>query len=232
MNRALRAGALLAVLAAGCGSAQEAEPDPPPIAPAAVSRQMHANFEAMRDIYRALLVDDLAAARARAREIARMPTSGASREWDDAARYLRGQARRLVDARDPDSARALATETATYCADCHMFQARPSDFRAAPAPAADGSLRGAMARHAWAADTLWLGVIAPSTDLWRQGLAEMASAPRLTGRGPRAVEVEVLGARLGALASGSSGLRGQADRAARLAEVLDVCAACHAITRR
>jgi hypothetical protein len=232
MKRALLARSLLALLAAGCGSAQEAEPEPPPIAPEAVSRQMHANFAALRDVYRALLVDDVAAARARAREFARMPTTGASREWDQAARYLRGQASRLVAARDAHQARALATETATYCADCHMFQARPSDFRAAPPPPDDGTLRGAMARHAWASDTLWLGVVAPSTDLWRQGLAEMASAPRLAGRGPRAAEVDVLGARLAALASGSSQVRGQNDRAARLAEVMDVCAACHAITRR
>jgi mono/diheme cytochrome c family protein len=222
--------ALLAV-AAACGASEgrTTATEPPPTTTA---RLMHGNVTAIRDIFRALLFDDLASAKSRARDLAGMAIGSGSPEWDDAARLLRAQAARLADARDANQARSLATATATYCADCHMFRAEPDQFRPASPPAADGSLRGAMARHAWAADTMWLGVIAPSTDLWRQGLAELAAAPQLSARGERAREVAILRARLRALASRSGDLRGQGDRAARLAEVMDVCAACHAITRR
>ena len=192
---------------------------------------MHAHFAAIRDIHRALIVDDLETAKARARDVARMPDRTGSSEWDRSARFLRGQADRLASAPAANQARELATEMATFCADCHMLRADPDVFRAAPVPSDDGSIRAAMARHAWGADTMWLGVIAPSTDLWRDGMRELASAPRVSVDGSRAREVAILNARLAALASSSNGLGGQGDRARRLAEVTDICAACHALSR-
>lgn len=232
MNRTLITLQLLAILAGGCRPEREPRPPPPPSRPVAVSHLMHTHFAAVRDIYRALLVDDLATARARAGDIARMPAIHASREWQDAARFLRAQAVRLADAPDANQARSLATGMATYCADCHMFQARRTAFEPDPAPANDGSVQAAMERHAWGAQTMWLGVIAPSTDLWREGMAQLAAAPRVGVRGDRERDVAILNARLSALATNNHLLGGQGDRARRLAEVLDVCAACHAITRR
>ncbi len=226
---------LAAIIAVGCHQGREPRPaetsSSAPAAPGAVSAQMHRHFRAIHDIYHALLVDDLATAKTRARELSRIPDETGSKEWDESARFVQAQADRLAGARDPDQARELATAMATFCADCHMFRAKPAVFRPAVIPPDDGSITSAMARHAWAADTMWLGVIAPSTDLWRQGLAEMASVPRLIGRGERAAEVDTLRARLDALARGSGDLRGQGDRAGRLAEIMDVCAGCHAITR-
>ncbi len=198
---------------------------------ATVSTTMHANFAAVRDIYRALIVDDLATARARADELARMASPREAEDWSRATGFLRAQAARLTDASTASEGRRLSTAMATYCADCHMFRADPSSFRAANRPADDGSARAAMARHAWGAETMWLGIIAPSTDLWRSGLAELAAAPRVGVRGERAREVAVLNARLSALAWRSGDRLGQNDRAGRLAEILDVCAACHSITR-
>lgn len=218
----------------GCRSHVHREPAPrtPSPAPVTVSAMMHGHLGAVRDIYRALLVDDVETARARARELSRMPAATASEDWNRAARFLGYQANRLARAPDANQARALATETATYCADCHMLAADPAHFRPAPVPPDDGSPAAAMARHDWGAETMWLGVIAPSTDLWREGLRELAASPRVDVAGERAREVAIMNARLTALAEGSSELGGQGDRARRLAEVLDVCAGCHAITRR
>ncbi|HEU5057222.1 MAG TPA: hypothetical protein VFU21_11885 [Kofleriaceae bacterium] len=232
MRRSLVLGSLVVLIGPGCRPPERHEPAPlPPSRPVAVSEVMHAHFGAIRDIHRALVVDDLETAKARAREVARMPDTTGSSEWDRSARFLRGQAVRLASAPDANRARSLATEMATFCADCHMFRAEPSVFRSPPAPADDGSPRAAMARHAWGAERMWLGVIAPSTDLWRDGMRELASAPRVTVHGGREREVAILNARLEALATGTNLLGGQGDRARRLAEVLDVCADCHAITR-
>jgi cytochrome c553 len=231
MNRILIALSLSIGLA--CRPPERHEPAPvPPSRPVAVSDMMHGHFRAIRDIQRALIVDDLETAKARAREVARMPENTGSSEWDRSARFLRGQAERLASAPDPNQARSLATEMATFCADCHMMRAKPEVFRPAAPPPDDRSVRAAMARHAWGAETMWLGVIAPSTDIWREGMEELARSPRVAVDGQRAREVSILNARLAALASRSNGLGGQGDRARRLAEVLDVCAACHAITRR
>lgn len=227
--------ALVAVslLASGLACRPSGRPEPAPASrSASVSDMMHAHFAAVREIQRALIVDDLETAKGRARELAEMPGRTGSTEWDRSARSLRGQAVRLAGASDANQARSLATEMATFCADCHMFQADPAVFRARAAPPDDGSIRAAMARHAWGAETMWLGVIAPSTDLWREGMQELAASPRVTVSGESAREVAILNARLAALASRTNGLGGQNDRARRLAEVLDVCAACHAVTRR
>ncbi|HEY8142511.1 MAG TPA: hypothetical protein VIG06_07570 [Kofleriaceae bacterium] len=232
MNPTLIGLSTAAMIALSCGGGHEpGSAGPSSAAPGSVSQQMHGHFRAIRSIYHALLVDDLATAKAHARELSRLPDRTGSQEWDDAARFVRAEADRVVGAGDPNEARSLSTGMATFCADCHMFRAEPVVFRPAVLPPDDGSLAAAMARHEWAADTMWLGVIAPSTDLWRNGLAEMASVPKLIGRGERAAEVDTLRARLDALAKGSSELGGQGDRARRLAEIMDVCAACHAITR-
>jgi cytochrome c553 len=192
---------------------------------------MHAHFAAIRDIQRALIVDDLETARTRAREVARMPDRTGSSDWDRSSRFLREQAQRLAAAPDANQARSSSTQMATYCADCHMFRADPDLFRPSPLPPDDGSVRAAMARHAWGAETMWLGVIAPSTDLWREGMSALTMSPRLTTHGERARDIAIFNARLAALASHTEDLGGQGDRARRLAEVLDVCAGCHSITR-
>lgn len=221
-----------ASLGLACRTPERHEPAPVPSSrPVTVSAMMHAHFAATRDIHRALIVDDLVTAKARAREVAQMPDRTGSSEWDRSARLLRAQAGRLASAPDANQARSLATQMATFCADCHMFRADPGVFRPVPIPSDDGSVRAAMARHAWGAETMWLGVIAPSTDLWREGMRELASAPRVEVEGNRARDVAILNARLGALATSWNLLGGQGDRARRLAEVLDVCAACHAISR-
>jgi cytochrome c553 len=222
--------AAMAVL--GCGGEREPEPaSPARPGKASLQDRMHGHFRAIQSIYHALLVDDLDAAKARARELSQMPERTGSTEWDEAVRFLRAEADRLANATSAKDARSLSTGMATYCADCHMSRAEPAAFRPAAVPPDDGTVPGAMARHEWAANTMWLGVIAPSTDLWRDGLAEMASAPRLVAEGERAAEVDTLRVRLDALAKGSGDLRGQGDRADRLTEIMHVCAACHALTR-
>lgn len=232
MTRAFIGLSVAAMTALCCRGGRETEPASPARAgTASLPDLMHGHFRAIRGIYHALLVDDLGTAKARARDLSRMPDRTGSREWDDAARFLLVEADRLAGAGSANDARSLATGMATYCADCHLRRAEQDVFRPPAVPPDDGTVPAAMARHEWAAETMWLGIIAPSTDLWRSGMAEMASAPRLVARGDRAAEVDVLQARLGALARGSRGLRGQGDRARRLAEIMDVCAACHAITR-
>jgi cytochrome c553 len=148
---------------------------------------------------------------------------------------MREQALRLASTTSAPEARRLSTELATACSDCHMVNARSARFQTPPEPAEDGSLRGAMAHHRWAAETMWIGLVAPSTDLWREGLEAMTARPVPSSafqRQEREADIERLRRRLIALASRSGRLPGQGDRSRRLAEIMDVCAACHAIARR
>lgn len=250
--RRARTEALLACLAlalGACGHPSPASRDTSPPGPAAapaddapvgltpVDARMHANIAQVRTIHAALLHDDLDMARAEATLLSRLDPALEVGKWAEPARFLREQAGRLARAPDPAGARQLATELAVTCADCHMVYARAASFRAPPMPASDGSLVSAMARHQWAADRMWLGIIAPSTALWDSGLAAIAEMPPLSAerdltRAAR-LEAERLRHELQRLrASRDDELVGQRDRATRLDAILDVCAACHALTRR
>jgi hypothetical protein len=222
--------------------------DVPPAAPApaapepargteadALGARMHTHFALVTEIHRSLIAGDLPAARDRARNLSRMEATAELGQWQDRVRFVREQVARLAAATTAHEARRLSTELATFCADCHMVSAQPSRFRMPPEPPSDGSLHATMARHEWAAESMWLGVIAPSTELWRDGLDAIeilpADSAAVAGH-ERSRDFERLGRRLSALASRSRKLPGQGDRAIRLAEIMQVCAACHAITRR
>lgn len=199
--------------------------------------RMHANIASVRTIHAALLHDDLALARDAASRLARLDPGAEIGRWAEPTRFLREQAGRVARAPDATEARRLTTELAVTCADCHMVYARDATFRSPPVPDGDGSLRSAMERHQWAAEQMWLGIVAPSTALWSAGLQVMAEDPPfgLDARLTRAqrLEAERLRARLRALGEvRGRELAGQNDRARRLAAALEVCAGCHALTRR
>jgi cytochrome c553 len=204
-----------------------------PVPMETIDSQMHEQFAALRDVHGALIRGDLALARQHGAVLQRLTAEGELGVWEDRVSFVRERADLLVAAETPAAARLVATELATYCADCHMFEADPSLFVPAPEPPDDGTLDRRMARHEWAAEALWLGLIAPSTERWREGLAIMAKEPpapdSIRVAPERQADVARLGARLSDLAARSAGLPGQGDRARAFADIIDVCASCHAI---
>ena len=79
-----------------------------------------------------------------------------------------------------------------------------------------------MARHAWAADRLWEGVIAGDTDRWRRGLAVLAERP--FGAPPSKLQA-IAEAQLASYATEL------APRAAAYGTILLECATCHSRLR-
>lgn len=245
MTRAL-IGVVLAIVTttATCARTTDTPPATPNLAATEPARaadadslhtRMHAHFALVTEIHGALIAGDLPAARDRARRLSRMEATAELGQWQDRVRFVREQAARLAAATSAHEARRRSTELATFCADCHMVSAEPSRFRLPPRPVSDGSLRATMTRHEWAAESMWLGVLAPSTELWREGLDAIELLPvdsSAVAGDERRRDFERLNRRLAVLASRSQELPGQGDRAIRLAEIMQVCAACHALTRR
>jgi hypothetical protein len=140
--------ALGITLAVGCheGVPVPASPEAPPpgasrSAPMpmeSVHDQMHEQFVAVKGVHSALIGGDLATARRYGTELQRLTASGELGAWEDRISFVRERADRLVAAETPAAARRVATELATYCADCHMFEAKESLFVAGPTPADDG----------------------------------------------------------------------------------------------
>jgi cytochrome c553 len=197
---------------------------------------MHGHFRAIRSIHRALLLGDLSRARRRARSLERVFAAGELTAWEPRVMRIRSTAGRLASATSARSARSLITTMATQCADCHADTADPSRFIWPAEPSDDGSAPARMARHEWAAETIWMGLVAPSGERWREGLDVLAEAPLLpeamSDDRARYAEIDRLSRRLAGRATRARVLQSAPERAAAFADMMGVCAACHAITVR
>lgn len=232
--RAARGWVLVLVAAGALGvAAWPARSQPPDREP--LHTRMHAHYSTLRDIHRALLFNDLRRARRLALDLAEMAAPGALPGWEEHAGRIRDTASRLNRARNASRARRLVAELAVGCGDCHEESADTSRFVAGPEPFDDGSAPGRMARHEWAAESVWLGLVGPAPDLWRDGLAVLAAPPLLpeafTDDRARQEKVDALSRRLAALAARASRLDDDAAQASAFAAMLDTCAGCHALTR-
>jgi mono/diheme cytochrome c family protein len=84
-----------------------------------------------------------------------------------------------------------------------------------------------MARHQWAADRMWEGLMAPSTKHWVQGADAMADA-HLTADAvaPKTPEVDQI-AHAVHFQANKARLLDEAQRGRAYSEFLVTCAACH-----
>ncbi|HEU5060813.1 MAG TPA: hypothetical protein VFU21_29990, partial [Kofleriaceae bacterium] len=148
---------------------------------------------------------------------------------------IRDTAGRLTRARSGKRARRLVARLAVECGDCHEDSADISRFVGDSEPFDDGSAAARMARHEWAATSVWLGLVGPSTDLWRDGLAALASPPLLpdafTDDRERYRQVDALSRRMAEMAARARPLEDEDAQADAFADLLEVCAGCHQLTR-
>ncbi len=123
-----------------------------------------------------------------------------------------------------------AGKLAVTCGECHSKSEAKVTFAQVPRPSADADdLFGHMARHAWAANRMWEGLVANDTALWNQGVNELAEPP---------LPIEAFGAKPPETVSkasqmvhelGASGLTAM-DQAARgrvYTQLLSACSQCH-----
>jgi cytochrome c553 len=208
-----------------------------PVDPEPLHTRMHEHFASLREIHRALLFGDLKKARRIARGLSEMTAPGGLPGWESAVARIRQTAARLTAAKSAKRARRLVADLAVQCGDCHEDNADVSRFVGDAEPFDDGSSAGRMARHEWAAGTVWLGLIGPSPDLWRDGLSALAAPPLLPEAftDDRALhqKVDALSRRMAALAARARLLDDSNDeaQAAAFADLLEVCAGCHQLTR-
>ncbi len=233
----------LALLLSGDRALSAPPPGPAPSAPdervvasdGSLAR-MHHHFFILRAVQRALIVGDLSRARRQARSLERVSADGEDPAWDGRIARIRATAGRLAAARSERAARSMVTALATQCADCHVETADASRFIWPAEPSDDGSAAARMARHQWASETIWMGLVAPSSERWREGLEVLAAEPLLPeamsdDRG-RYAAIERLSRRLATSAGRARSLQTARLRADAFAGMIGVCADCHALSRR
>ena len=229
---------VMAVAACQASLADPPKPIPKPIpkptpAPgydhdAVVRFHMHQNFDLLRAIERLLIRGKLDEAKQFAEAIATAPDEPAHGPWATQTLLVRDRAAALARASSVEDALRKDTSLASACGSCHR-ELDVTLFKDHPAAPPDRPMLDArMARHRWAADRLWEGVVGNADEAWRAGLDVLAAAPLDLGeaRAPFARNLQQL-------ASTARRTKPAApDRSTAYAELLITCAGCHALPRK
>ena len=232
----LLAGVALAGACARPASGDRGE-DPPREPPARPSFErasmvrwhMQRHFEDLRTIERLLVGGRLDEAKTLAFMLTKPESDPGMAPWTAESRQVVEAARELVAARSIDEALRREARVAAACAECHGHTEQLPKFSRLPALPPDQPTTAArMARHQWAADRLWEGMIGLSDGRWRAGLEVLAATPLPPAAVPGA---PALAARLQRTAREALERRTSDtldDNARSYGDLLVTCAGCHA----
>lgn len=244
-------GALLLLLAIDLGcQASEAQPPPPgpppvpaPVRPPAqvdehpsprferdmvVRFHMHESFDLLRATERLLIRGKLEDAKQLALSIGAAEDPPGLAPWAAYSARVRERAVALGNAPSLEDAVQRQAALAAACADCHVASGAMPELAPYPAaPLDQDTLDARMARHVWAADRLWEGIVTGVPEPWAAGLEVLAQAPLASMQTTK--QRAALAKQLQRLASQARRTR-LADPEARAkvyGELLTVCTGCH-----
>lgn len=226
------------VAAAGLGTLLLAacQPDkasnPPVVAqeeanPYAEPVPMREHFEKGLALERALIDGDLEAARGPARWLESWTVGDeVSLEGRAHVTAIKAAAKDVVEATEVRAAAMALGEMARHCGACHQ------DAGVGIAFTEDDQIEGEstwahMARHEWAADRLWEGLVGPSDAAWERGATELAEAPLHGPSEDVSAEVQALANRVHGIGASAASQRDPQERAGHFGELLTTCAECH-----
>lgn len=192
---------------------------------------MRGHFYELHEIEAAILRGDLEAARQRASAIVVEAVDETDPVSTATVERIRAAARALGRAESLEEACRVESQLLGECARCHAAAKVKPTFAAPEAPPDDNSVVGRMARHRWAADRAWEGLVGDAPGTWAVGLGVMAVAP-LPGNGmsedPAQWErLTRYGKALQSAARRAAGARTTTARADAYGALLVVCSGCH-----
>jgi len=147
-----------------CGGASPQEGVTP------VQAHMFAHFDRAREVHDALVGGDLDRAKESAEWIVthQDPTGspGSPPEYRSAMRRYAGQ---VSVSRDLQAAASAAAHMGQACGDCHRANEVAPRFLIGTAPPGGSGPEAEMARHIWASERMWEGLVGPGDNAWRSG---------------------------------------------------------------
>lgn len=141
--------------------------------------QMQDHFGKAAEIKAALIAGDLEKARKSAKWMAEHQAEVEHPEaWTPHVAAMRDAAQAIAGAEDLATATQSFVNLARACAQCHTELGGPKvDVGEPPTVDASGTVAAHMARHQWALDAMWQGLIGPSKQAWIIGAEVLAEAP-------------------------------------------------------
>ncbi|MEO8548624.1 MAG: hypothetical protein ABI678_01575 [Kofleriaceae bacterium] len=225
----------LVALGTGCQAAVADDRDPvrePPRRPTpeAITRiHMRGRLGELRTAEHALVRGQLLEGKVAARAIATVSDEIELADWKRKLGQVRQLANEVAEAHSVEVALQRLPAVAAACAECHVATGGWPELAAAPRLPPDGDAAvPRMARHQWAVDRMWDGMIGGAEDSWRAGLEVLAATPP-----PYPVvrgDEVALGRELQRAATTALQHRyidSLDDRARQYGELLVTCAACH-----
>ena len=184
---------------------------------------MERHFDEVEAVKAAVIAGDLATAQQQAEWLAsHEAVAGLPGDWEPYVAQMQAAARDAADAADIAAAGTATADMALACGACHTAVAQITAFAFMGQPEAAG-VTGHMARHGWAMDRMWKGLIGPSNEAWMEGVQGFDESPLQGG----SEQTLALGMRIHELGAQGAEAADPAARAAIYAEMLTTCAGCH-----
>ena len=144
-----------------------------------VAAEMHERFDRITEARDAVIRGDLHAAHRAGQNLANLElTRRIPRAWRAGIAEVTAQATALSAAPDLVQAAQAVSRTAAACGSCHAaVRGGPSLERGRSLPDPAWEAQANMALHKWAADWMWLGLIAPDDEAWQRGAVALDEQP-------------------------------------------------------
>lgn len=196
---------------------------------------MYAHYDQAGHVHHSLMNGDLHEAQESAEWIATHPElHSLPPGTTDHDEQVRAFARQVRESRDLQQAAVAAARMGSSCGECHWQEHVDPRFLMGTAPPGGEGPKAEMARHVWAADRMWIGLLGPSDAAWMEGATEFQGGwlntqellvdPSDRGKIRDLVQhVYALGARAKEAESAE-------DRAQVYGEFLTTCTNCHRLT--
>ncbi|MDH5672156.1 MAG: hypothetical protein OEZ06_08405 [Myxococcales bacterium] len=185
----------------------------------------------------ALIQGDLEGAKRFSDGLSKQDFSALPGNWKRQAGEMQKHASEAAMAGDIAEAADSVARVAVACGRCHQQQSTDGGkvLAASRPTAGTETVARRMARHEAAADDLWVGLVAPSDEAWKQGALTLRDlSPEPPTEGDQSVDTNFT-AELNAIKA--LGLRALSaasieERAQLYADYLERCASCHSVARR
>ncbi len=225
---------LLVAALLGCRTAEP--PPPPPIEEPVVSSVEPHMQEQLRRIAvarDALLFGDLEAA---SKEMTWLASHELPSDMPEGSRpYLermRAAARTAGYVNTPKGVGRGVASAAFACGECHLDLVGGVRIHQSPPPHPSAGLVAEMARHVWAAEKMWNGLIGPTPGAWAEAAELLAQAPLYAAPEGKVMSEEALtfSRKVADLGVSTLTAASPSERIDLYGEFLGTCAGCHAAT--